>query len=291
MTTAPKALGTLRSLLFAPAVRPDFVAKLPSTGADGVVIDCEDATPPGAKAEGRENARRLAPEIAGQGSLVLVRVNAVASAWFEDDVREALCPALAGIVVPKLDTLDQIEAVESALAGAGRPELPVLAGIETALGVADARAVLAHPRVGSAYFGAEDFIADMGGVRTEGSQEVLYARSRVALAGRLAGVPTLDQVVTDFRNDAAFEREIREARAIGYSGKLCIHPGQVALANAGFRPSEEEVEHARRLLDAYERASAEGVAAIEFEGEMVDEPLAARARQTLAAARRDEEKR
>ena len=150
--------------------------------------------------------------------------------------------------------------------------------------MADARPLLAHPRVEAAYFGAEDFIADMGGVRTEGNQEVLYGRSQVALAGRLAGVLTLDQVVTDFRNDAAFEREVQEARALGYRGKLCIHPAQVAVANAGFVPSAEEVDFARRLLDAYERASAAGVAAIDFEGQMVDEPLATRARQILAAA-------
>ena len=289
MTEAAQTFDRLRSLLFAPAVRPDMIPKLPGSGADAVVIDCEDATPPGAKAEGRQHARELAPKIAGQGALVFVRVNAVATAWFEDDVREGLSGTLAGIVVPKLDQLDQVETVARALSEAGRPGLPVLAGIETALGVAEARGLLAHPRVAAAYFGAEDFIADMGGVRTEGNQEVLYARSQVALAGRLAGVPTLDQVVTDFRNDEAFEREVREARALGYRGKLCIHPRQVALANAGFVPSAEEVEHARRLLDAFTRASEAGVAAIEFDGQMVDEPLAARARQTLAAADAEEE--
>ena len=288
---AATTLTRLRSLLFAPAVRPEMVAKLPATGADAVVIDCEDATPPAAKAEGRENARNLAPRIAGQGALVFVRVNAVASPWFEADVRDGLCDALAGIVVPKLDQAEAVERAGRLLAQAGRADLPVLAGLETALGVADARALLAHPRVAAAYFGAEDFIADMGGVRTEGSQEVLYARSRVALAGRLAGVPTLDQVVTDFRNDALFERETAEARALGFQGKLCIHPRQVALANAGFLPTESEVDHARRLLEAYERESAAGVGAIEFEGQMVDEPLAARARQILAAAADEEASR
>jgi citrate lyase subunit beta/citryl-CoA lyase len=288
--SAGTPIRRLRSLLFAPAVRPDFVAKLPASGADGVVIDCEDATPPGAKAEGRENARTLAAGIAGRGSLVFVRVNAVASPWFAEDVEGGLCAELAGIVVPKLDSLAQVDAVERALVRVGRAELAVLAGIETALGVADARALLAHSRIDAAYFGAEDFVADMGGVRSADSREVLYARSRVALAGRLAGVPTLDQVVTDFRNDAAFEREAREARALGFRGKLCIHPGQVPIANAAFVPSEAEVDHARRLLAAYERSSASGVAAIEFEGQMVDEPLAARARQILAAAEADEER-
>ncbi len=275
-------------MLFAPSVRPDFIVKMPASGADGVVIDCEDATPPGAKAEGRENARSMAPKISGQGTLVFVRINAVASPWFEDDMAGALCEALAGVVVPKLDQLEHLERIESALHRAGLPHLPVLAGIETALGVADARALLAHPRVAAAYFGAEDFIADMGGVRTVVGNEVLYARSQSALAGRLAGVPTLDQVVTDFRNDARFERECSEARAMGFQGKLCIHPRQAQLANAAFVPGAEEVDHARRLLGAYEAASARGIAAIDFEGQMVDEPLAARARQVLAAAEASE---
>jgi citrate lyase subunit beta/citryl-CoA lyase len=284
MTSTPPRISRIRSLLFAPAVRPDFIAKLPERGADGVVIDCEDATPPGAKAEARRNARALAPTIADRGSLVFVRVNSASSEWFEADIAEGLSNALTGIVVPKLERLDQIDAVEAALEGAGQPELCVIAGIETALGVADSRLLLAHPRIAAAYFGAEDFIVDMGGVRTEGNQEVLYARSHVALAGRLAGIPTIDQVVVDFRNHDAFEREVREARALGYAGKLCIHPGQVGIANKGFLPSQEEVEHARQLLDAYQEASAQGIAAIDFDGQMVDEPLAARARQILAAA-------
>lgn len=284
ISTSGSTSGRLRSLLFAPAVRPDFIERLPERGADGVVIDCEDATPPAAKEEARRNARSLAPRIAHRGSRVFVRVNAVPSPWFEGDLRDALCDALAGVVLPKLERLEQLGAVEAALAAAGLPGLPVVAGIETALGVADARALLAHPRVTAAYFGAEDFVADMGGVRTAAGREVLYARSRVALAGRLAGVATLDQVVVDFRDAEAFEREVREARALGYGGKLCIHPGQVAIANRGFEPSAEEIDHARRLLAAYEAAVAEGLAAIDFEGQMVDEPLAARARQVLAAA-------
>lgn len=273
----------LRSLLFAPAVRPDFVRKLPSRGADGVVVDCEDATPPNAKREGRANARALVPAISGQGTQVFVRVNAVASAWFRADVAEGLARGLAGVVVPKVETLGQLDEVDCALTEAGHAELGVLAGLETALGVADARILLAHPRVKAAYFGAEDFIADMGGVRTTSNLEVLYARSVVALAGRLAGVPTLDQIVADFRNDDAFVAEAGEARAMGFRGKLCIHPRQVPLANAAFVPSTEEVDHATRLLAAYDAASTSGLAAIEFEGQMVDEPLAARARQVLAA--------
>ena len=133
-----------------------------------------------------------------------------------------------------------------------------------------------------AYFGAEDFVADMGGVRTAGNGEVAYARAEVALAARLAGVALLDMVVTDFGDDERFSREAAEARALGYGGKLCIHPAQVPLANAAFVPSAGEVDRARRLLAAYDAAVAEGHAAIAFEGQMVDEPLARRARALVA---------
>ncbi len=273
--------GRLRSLLFAPAVRPDFVAKLPSRGADAVVIDCEDATPANAKSDGRVNAREAAPGLTAAGCQVYVRVNAVPTEWFIDDIRGALTPDLAGVIVPKVETIDGLDTVAAALDAAGFGELGVLAGLETARGVADARPLLAHRRVIAGYFGAEDFIADMGGVRTDTNDEVAFARSAVALAARLAGVTVLDQVVADFRNDDRFRREAAEARAMGYGGKLCIHPGQVALANEAFVPSADDVDRARRLLAAYESASADGVAAIDFEGQMVDEPLAAQARRVV----------
>jgi len=278
-------IGRTRSLLFAPAVRPDLVARLAERGADAVVIDCEDATPPDAKSTGRSNARELAPALAASCQ-VTVRVNSPATEWFLDDVRDGLCAELAAVVVPKIESIVDLDRVARELAAAGFADLGVVAGIETALGVADARALLAHPQVVAAYFGAEDFIADMGGVRTASNHEVAFARSAVALAGRLAGVPVLDQVVTDFRDDERFVREASEARALGYAGKLCIHPGQVVLANGAFVPSATEVDRARRLLQAYESASAAGIAAIDFEGQMVDAPLAAQARRVLTLADR-----
>jgi citrate lyase subunit beta/citryl-CoA lyase len=279
-----RSIGRLRSLLFAPAVRPDFVAKLAARGSDAVVIDCEDATPANAKAEGRATARQRAPDLIAAGCQTLVRVNAGPTEWIADDIRDGLAPGLTAIVLPKAESLAGLDDVIAQLDAAGHTDLGVLAGIETALGVADARPLLSHQRVVAAYFGAEDFIADMGGVRTESNDEVACARSAVALAARLAGVPVLDQVVTDFRNDERFARECRDARAIGYTGKLCIHPGQVVIANAAFVPSPDEIDRARRLLAAYDMASAAGIAAIDFEGQMVDEPLAAQARRVIALA-------
>ena len=276
-------IGRLRSLLFAPAVRPDFIAKLPERGADAVVVDCEDATPAGAKDLARQHVREHVPALA-EKCKVTVRVNAVASEWFADDINDGVVPGVAAIVVPKIDSVYALNTVSAALEANGLGHIGVIAGIETALGVADARLLLAHERVVAAYFGAEDFIADMGGIRTASNEEVLYARSAVALSARLGGVPLLDQVVTDLRDDDRFVAECAQARAIGYSGKLCIHPGQVALANAAFIPSADEVDRARRLLEVYENATSEGLAAIDFEGQIVDEPLAVQARRIIATA-------
>src|SRR5262249_660407 len=155
---------------------------------------------------------------------------------FVEDVSEA-CPAeLTGIVVPKLETPEQVDVVMRTLEDGGLGHVHVIAGSETALGVDNAREVY-RPPVAVCYFGAEDSAADRGGVRTESSLEVLYARSRVALAARIAGVQALDQVVTTFGDDDRFLTDAAQGRTLGYGGKLCIHPAQVPLANRAFSPS------------------------------------------------------
>ena len=272
----------LRSLLFAPASRPDVVAKLPRSSPDGVVLDLEDAVAPSGKADARVVAREMGERLASEHPelAVFVRVNSVVTDWFADDIRVAVGPELAGIVVPKLESAAQVGTVAAALDGAGCAGLAVLAGIETAAGVARCGELLIPP-VTTAYFGAEDYTADMGGVRTAGNLEVLYARSRVVLAARLAGVHALDQVVTSFDDEAAFVGDAEEGRALGYGGKLCIHPDQVTWANRVFSPSPEQLEHARRLLAAYEAAAGQGDAVIVLDGQMVDEPMARRARALL----------
>lgn len=280
----PVRLERLRSVLFAPAVREDLVPKLPRSGADGVVIDCEDATPMDQKAAGRSNAAELAPRVMGQGSQVFVRINPPGTPWFKDDVNYGLHERLSGVVVPMVETVEGLDRCAKVMAEAGFGHLGIMAGLETGLGVADARQLLAHPQVVAGYFGAEDYIADLGGVRTEFNVEVQYARAQVALAGRLARKPVIDQIVANFRDGGRFSSEAFEARAMGFAGKLCIHPDQVGLANDGFTPSPAEIERSERMLAAYDIGIASGVAAIDFEGQMVDEPLAEQARQILAAA-------
>jgi citrate lyase subunit beta/citryl-CoA lyase len=271
----------LRSLLFAPGNKGEVLAKLPRSGPDGVVLDLEDAVPADAKAEARAVVAEVAPTLVAENPdlAVFVRVNAVPSEWFGDDLA-AVGPDLTGVVVPKLESAEQVATVVGAL-----PEgLLVVAGLETAAGVARAEEVLADDRVVAAYFGAEDFVADMGGVRTAEGTEVLYARSAVALAARLTGTLAIDQVVTDLQDEDRFRADAAVGRSLGYRGKLCIHPAQVAWAHESFSPSEEELDRARRLIDAYDQAKAAGTAAIAFEGQMVDEPLARQAQALLDAA-------
>lgn len=280
--TGGRVPARLRSLLFAPASRPDVLAKLPRTGPDGVVIDLEDAVPAEAKAAARPHARAAGTELATAhpDMAVYVRVNAVPTEWFAQDVADGVAPEISGIVVPKLESPHQIETVVDALERAGLGHLHIFAGIETAQGVESARELFRSP-VRVAYFGAEDYIADLGGIRTPGNAEVAYARAYVAMAARLAGVPALDLVTLDFGDGERFTAEALEAWALGYAGKLCIHPAQVALANEAFRPSADELDWAGRLLAAFDGG---GGVTIAFEGQMVDEVVAARARAILASA-------
>jgi citrate lyase subunit beta/citryl-CoA lyase len=274
----------LRSLLFAPGSKPDVLRKLPRTGADGVVLDLEDAVAPSGKDEARTTVAAVAAELIAEHPTlrVLVRVNAVPTGWFNDDVAD-LPDGLTAVVVPKLESAAQVESVGVALRQEGRGGLPIVAGIETGAGVWHVDEILG-PAVRAVYFGAEDYVADIGGVRTTSNTEVLYARSRVALAARLSGALALDQIVPAFGDDAAFRADANEGRAIGYRGKLCIHPVQVALAHEVFTPSAGEVERARALLEAYDEAQARGESVLAFEGQMVDEPLARQARAILDAA-------
>ena len=273
----------LRSALYAPASRPELLPKLPRSGPDGVIIDLEDAVAPSAKPQARPVAAAAARELrrAHPHLAIFVRVNGTDTEWFEGDMAEALVPELTGVVVPMLESAAAVELVAARLEPLG--PLGVMAGLETVAGVERAAEVL-RPPVIAAYFGAEDYIADMGGVRTPENTEVHYARSRVAVACRLAGVLALDQVVVKLRDEEVFTADARQGRSLGYKGKLCIHPAQVPWANRVFTPSPEEVERARRMLALYTEAQRTGAGAVSFEGQMVDEPLARQARTLLAAA-------
>ena len=249
-----------RSVLFVPGNRHDLAAKTIRYGPDAVVLDLEDAVPPSGKVAAREHVARAAAELAGAVPLC-VRVNPPGTEWFTDDV-SSLPAGLAAVVVPKLESRAHADAVSDAVG-----DHALIAGIETVLGVADAREVLRGPPFVGCYFGAEDYVADLGGVRTDGNAEVAWARSFVVVAARLAGIPAFDMVTIDFGDDARFVAEAREARALGYCGKLCIHPRQVGFWRRG---SWRRLRRRTAAPPFGARVRTRSVP-VAFEGQMVDE--------------------
>jgi citrate lyase subunit beta / citryl-CoA lyase len=277
-------LTRVRSMLFMPGTRADMIAKIPRFAPDVAIADLEDAVAAGDKAAARRTAAAAIDDLDPDSpSTVLVRVNPVGTPWFADDIAAAAGSAAVGVVVPKLATQEQLGEVRQVLVQNDWTGALVIAGIETALGVADARPLLdAGPGfsnvLSGAYFGAEDYIADIGGRRSPGGEEVLYARSQVCLAAYLAGIPAIDQVVTDIADDARFLADARRGQSLGYQGKMCIHPRQVGLAHQVFTPTPEEVAHARAVV----AAGQAGVGMVD--GQMVDEVHVRMARAVLARA-------
>jgi citrate lyase subunit beta/citryl-CoA lyase len=260
-----------RSLLFTPGNRLELLAKAGRWEPDVVVVDLEDAIPAAQKEAVRD---RLGE--AGLNHLpfpTMVRVNPDGTPWHDADVDAAVRSGAAGIVLPKAETPERVAALAGKLAE-GRTSALML-GIETARGVVAAPELLTAGVTG-AYFGAEEYIADVGGRRTAVGLEVLHARSAVVLAARLAGVPAIDQAVVAFNDDEAFRVDAEAGRDLGYSGKICIHPRQVALAHAAFTPGEAELAAARNIVEA----AGNGVGIVD--GMMVDAAHVRAAQQVLA---------
>lgn len=279
--SAPPGAGlpVVRSMLFLPGGRADMVAKITRSRPDVAVVDLEDAVAEPDKDEARAVAVAAVDRLGDPGpTTVLVRINSPGHPAFVADLDAATGCAAAGIVVPKLDSLAQVEQVREALERHEWSQAIVVGGIETARGVADARELVADG-LSAVYFGAEDYVADMGGRRTSAGAEVLHARSQVVLAARLAEVPAIDQAVMDIRDDAGFEVDARAGVALGYQGKICIHPRQVELAHVAFSPSPEEIEHARAVVTA----GAKGVGVVD--GQMVDDVHVRMARRVIESAR------
>jgi citrate lyase subunit beta/citryl-CoA lyase len=281
----------IRSLFFAPANRPDLVVKFPRFGADCCVIDLEDGTPPGEKQRARETLRATVDQVraAGLKGMLTVRVNVPASPHYLADIEAAFACDVDGIVIPKLEEPAQafpaIHAIQRLDAQSPRAQpRTIVGGIESVRGVLNAVEICAKTAcVGSVYFGAEDFAADIGGRRTPRGDEVYAARSMVVMAAKAAGILAIDQAVVDIRNDELFLEDASRGRDLGYEGKICVTPGQVKLSHRAFSPTPEEREYAKRLVATYEDAMARGIGTIDFEGRMIDGPLLKRAQAILAA--------
>jgi citrate lyase subunit beta/citryl-CoA lyase len=264
-----------RSWLFVPATRPERFAKAAASGADRIIVDLEDAVAPEAKHEAR---RGLTASALPTSVPVYLRINGTGTEWFDDDLAAAVALPLAGVVVPKAESAPHLSAIAARLP----PGRPVLAIIETAAGVEQALDVARAPGIERLAFGAVDFQLDLGG-RDGEAIHLAYARSRILIASRVAGIAApIDAVSLALDDDAAVAREADHARRFGFAGKLCIHPRQIASVHGAFDPSDEEVAWARGLLEAVEALPAEARGAFSYRGTMVDRPVVERAKQILS---------
>ncbi|MBP6898687.1 MAG: CoA ester lyase [Burkholderiaceae bacterium] len=282
----PAALPpTPRNPLFVPGHRPERFAKARQTGADLVIIDLEDAVAPQDKDGARQTIAAWLDSDAARapGCPVWLRVNGADTPWFDADAALLAHPGLAGAVCPKADGAAPLAALRQAAAR----ELPLIPLIETAAGIAALDAIAATPGVWALAFGAIDFQVDLGIQASDDDmgEELLFFRSRIVLASRLAGLAApIDGVCTRLDDPQALALAAARARRLGFGGKLCIHPSQVAPCRAAFSPTATQQAWAQRVLDA---AAQAGGAAVAVDGKMVDLPVMRQAQAIVAAAARD----
>ena len=270
----------LRSVLFVPGVRPDRFSSAVSSGADAVVFDLEDSVDAARKAEARQHLAEILPRL-GLTTLVqrFVRVNQASSDWFFDDLDFVRgLSGIDGIVVPKTESPEQIAGVASSVGGSH-----VIPLIETSRGVLHAPAIAAAVGgVRAILFGAEDLTAELGIPRTVDGDELVYPRAQVVMAAASVGADAIDAVFIDIASPDLLRQDAIRGRSLGFRGKMAIHPDQIATINEVFTPSADEIDRARRLVQAFDDAARRGEAVVRVDDKMVDAPVVARARRVLA---------
>jgi len=289
-----KTLGFTRSALFVPGNRPDRIDKAVVTAADIVIIDLEDAVPAAEKISVRPVVKQRLEQ--HQGRRLMVRVNALDTGLIEDDLAGIIGSGLDLIMLPKVQTVKDIthmgELMSAAEETAGiKPgTIGLVALIETALGIENAFAVASAKtdplRLHTLAFGAADFSLDMGIKISKTGEELAFARARIAIGCRAAGIdPPLDTpYMIDLKDQNAFEADVLRGKCVGFGGKLCIHPNQINFCNKTFSPSKKEIDFAVKVVAAFEAAEASGQAAIQVDGKFVDYPIVAQSRRVLEIA-------
>ncbi len=280
-----------RALLFMPGDDRHKIEKGAATGVDAVVMDLEDGVALNRKEEARETVRRALEEVTFGRTERLVRINPVGSGLEEADLKATLDGHPDGYVVPKVESPEQIRWVSAWLAAEERARgwpvggIRLLAILESARGILNAGAIAAaDDRLEALIFGAEDFAGDVGATRTREGWEVFYARSAVVVAAAAHELQAIDTVFIDLHDLEGLRQEAAFALQLGFDGKLAIHPRQVPVIQGVFTPSPEEVERAKRLIEAFETHQAEGTGVFAFEGKMVDMPMIRAAKRVLARA-------
>ena len=286
-----------RSLHFVPGGNEKMIAKALTLPADGLILDLEDAVAPDRKAVTRPIVRRWLAELDFGDRERWVRMNPVATGYGREDLEETIAARPDGYVVPKPRTAADVREVAQLLDAlehrhgipAGATRLVVIA-TETPEGLLNIRDIAtATPRTVAISWGIEDLGAAMGLPRTRDAEGRYldiprYARVMCAVAASAAGVEAIDTVFTDIADLDGLRRESDEGVAMGFSGKISIHPNQIEVINAAFTPSKAELDEARELIRLFDEHAQRGVFAFTFKGQMVDAPHLARARKVVARA-------
>ncbi|HEY1371922.1 MAG TPA: CoA ester lyase [Candidatus Binatia bacterium] len=284
-----------RSWMFVPGHRQKMVDKALGLNADAIMLDIEDGVAPSEKDTARRQiAEALGRERAPQSPARFVRINAIGHARMNADVDAVVRRGLDGLVLPKVETADEIRQVESFLNDRepalkmARGGVQLLVAIESPRGLLNAPAIAASSaRIVGLMFGAEDYGREMGlPTKREGeAQDLIYARSALAVAAASAHVQAVDGVWVDLKDADGLGRFARQSRRLGFSGMSLIHPSQIDPINATFSPTAEEIDYAKQVLQAFEEANARGDGSIAFGGQLIDRPIVERARRTLELAR------
>jgi len=280
-----------RALLYMPGDSRPKIEKAISLGVDCICMDMEDGTAHNRKEKAREVIAKALQELDFGRAEKLIRINGFGTGLEEDDLSMTLPHHPDGVVIPKAESLAQIEWLSEKIEamelsqGWDLNSIRILAVVESAKGFVNLHEIATHPRLDGLIFGAEDYAASIGATRTRGGQEILYARSKIVLYAAANDLQAIDIVYVNFKDVVNLKIDAMQGAQMGFAGKQIIHPNQVAPVQEAFSPSDAEIDYAQRLLAAFEIAEAEGAGAIDFEGKMIDMPLVKSARQVIERAK------
>jgi citrate lyase subunit beta/citryl-CoA lyase len=283
-----KRLPMWRSMLFVPVIVEKFVDAAHRRGADAIILDLEDSVPESQKERARGLIQEAAAKVSRGGADVTVRIN---RPWRQAlrDLEAAVSPGVRALLLPKIASADHVHLIVEVIAeleaerGMAVGTTQIVPMIETAEAFFKVQEIArADPRIVGLNLGAEDFALSVGMLPE--AEGLFFPKQQIIIAARAAGIMPLGFIgtVADFKDLDAFRATIRRSRRLGFMGASVIHPSQVQILNEEFRPTAEEVALARRIVEAYDKSTAEGVGAIVVDGKMIDVPIVVRAQQTLA---------
>ena len=280
-----------RSMLFLPGNNPNLLINGNCLGADAVIFDLEDAVSPAEKDAARILVRNTMRYMDFHGCEMIVRINSIDTAYWQKDLDEIMAYKPGLVLLPKTSSAADVLAADAYMTevekklGLEQNTVGLMPLIETAMGVENAFAIAsATKRVQALFLGAEDLTADLQCKRTKEGREIEYARTRLVVAARAAGVAVYDTPFTDVNDDEGIWKDAQLAKALGFTGKASISPRHVEVINSVFSPTQKEVDYAYEVMDAIELAKSQGKGAIALHGKMINAPIVARAQQTIAMA-------